>query len=90
MHGKMQLILTSSFTPYFKQCGNTRQLLILYTKQRQNYWRSASLLYLKLQRRKHSQLDMHSKTLSFIDIAQSMQIILSKIVHKLNLPFFAS
>lgn len=33
---------------------------------------------------------MHSKTLSFIDIAQSMQIILSKIVHKPNLTFFAS
>lgn len=42
----------------------------------------------KLQRRKHSQLDVHSKTLSFIDIAQSMQIISSRIVHKPNLSFF--
>lgn len=52
MHGKMQLILTSSFTPYFKQCGNTRQLLILYTKQRQNYWRSASYAIFKITKKK--------------------------------------
>lgn len=89
MHEKMQLILTTSFTPNFKAVWQHKAAIDFCTQNNGiTIEEMRHVLYLKLQRRKHSQLDVHSKTLSFIDIAQSMQIISSRIVHKPNLSFF--